>query len=121
MLLSILIIALIMAVAVIAVYTLIKYRKLSVLLKFFSVFLLVSSALADDPPFAPPEDGPGLVIVAVDDKPIVDPANLPIAAQSLATAIDGFGEELAVMAGHEAFLRDNWTMNASNMTGLFYA
>ena len=51
------------------------------------------------------------------DKPVVFPEPM----QKAASGITGWLDEMAVQSGHAAFLHDNWTLNLSNMTGLFTA
>lgn len=56
--------------------------------------------------------------------PIVGDRPVPVFLEPMQKATAGITDwldEMAVQAGHDAFLYDNWTLNLSNMTGLFTA
>ena len=82
------------------------------------VLLLITPALAQD--FNPEEDDPNLVIVPVtEEKPLSPPPDMPQAAQTITDTIGSLSDELAVIAGHDAFLHDNLTLNLTNKTDLY--
>jgi hypothetical protein len=95
MLLSLAVIGLIMVVMAIAVYTLMKYRKLSMILKFFSILWLVGLTAGQDeyvdeePPLYFVEDildDAVPPIIAEEEKPLIFPETMPEAAQII---VDG--------------------------------
>lgn len=66
-----------------------------------------------------------MMAVAEDDEEFLDLVDRPIVLNDLGRANEVFtnalGEENAVQLGHQMFLFDNWTLNQTNITGMFYA